>query len=624
MSGLCGIWAPAATRQDLSSAVQAGLDAMVHRGRDGFSIVSDADFSLGHCLLDTGCNGFAVDEDGFAISFDGRIDNRAALLDALRRPMHDTVLELGNWSDKYLLLLAYRCFGEEFPAMLRGDFAIAIRDPIRKELFLCRDHMGVRPLFYRQIAGECHFASEIKGLRAMAPDHRMNVRDAAADGYVRGDGDPGDPARTFFQDVLRLLPGHFARVGSAGVTLGEYWRLDPDLPKKRADTAATFRALLIQAIDRRMRTTLPVAALLSGGLDSSSIVSLIGARETCATAARTKIYSLTFPGEPTEDETHYIDAVLQAYDLDGAKVSGSDISAFQDLDTIIAEQDHPPPAPNASTYRYFLRSVANDSGARVVLNGHGGDEVVSHGTGLFFELAENGQWLRLWRELGESVEILGERAPHFWRLLRRKGLRGWLRRGAAVVRRRQRKLDDRVTFTGTGRRRPTEQAMHLAMLVGPDYAQALEVIDHEAAAAGVEVRMPFLDVDLVSFCVTVRAEEKWAHGYSRLSLRAALAGILPDVVATRRDKFDFAGHVQRTILRNHAAMVEDTLRTLPHRLAPYVDIADLRAKWRTLKESEAIDGGAMMQIWRAVVLSRWLQLNDAPAPARAPALVGAP
>lgn len=610
MSGICGIWARGPHRSGLSRRVQAGLDAMAHRGRDGMSIYPAGPAALGHCLFDTGCNGMLVDEDGHAIAFDGRIDNREELTALLGPESVDAGHGAGRLNDAALLLQTYRRFGTSLPEHLRGDFAIAILDPQRSALFLCRDHMGVKPLFYREDGGTIHFASEIKGLRAMARDRPFTVREAALKGYVEGQLAVGPPECTYYKEVNRLLPGHWALASNDGFEIAPYWTLDPDLPTARRDGPEQLRTLFTQAVNRRLRATQPVGALLSGGIDSSSIVSLIGAGETRRRPESVKVCSLVFAAEDARDESAYIDAVVDAHRLDSVKIDGSQFTAFQGIDEIVAEQDHPVPAPNIPSFRQFLRRLPAECGTRIFLDGHGGDEAISHGDGLFQELAESGRWVRLWQAMGEIDYLAGKRAGAFAGLVRRKGLNGWRRKIGRLVKWRRAGERDFRRSTCDGKARPFEQALHLHKLSTPLFVSALEGLDHNAAAAGVEIRMPFLDVDLLEFCVTVPAAEKWSGGLSRVIIRRALCDVLPPEIANRPDKFDFTDRVRRSLWIDHAALVEHALRDSLGRLAPFADLEELRGKWRKLRDSGELDGAGFQQIWRAVMLSRWLAAQE--------------
>ncbi len=602
MSGVCGILTPDPDRSMLSCQVQAGLDAMAHRGPDGVSLYPNDTVVLGHCLFDTGCNGMHIDQDGYALSFDGRLDNREALLAALRGGGAALDSEWRHCHDKVLLLAAYRHFGECLPALLRGDFAFAIWDPARSGLFLCRDHLGVKPLFWCQ-AGAFHFASEIKSLQAMA-QAPFGIREQAIASFVKGDRSGQEPELTAFEGVYRLLPGHHGWADRNGFEITCYWSLNPGLPVSRRDAAAEFRTLFRQAVDRRLRATQPVGALLSGGLDSSSIVSVIGSGQSGRKLGDVPVFSLVFEGGA--DESDYIAAVEDSFGFRARRIDGSGISAFDDCDAITAEQDQPVLGPNIAALRYFIRAISRQSGVRILLDGNGGDEVVSYGNGIFQELAESGRWLTLWRELGASEDLRPERGRRFRRLVRRWGLRSW-RRQMGWLLKGKRRVDDPIRYAPDGHPRPTEQAAHLDKLSAPLFAHALEALDHNAAAAGVEIRMPFMDVDLVSFCVTVPASQKWANGVSRLILRKALAGLLPPAVATRLDKFDFTDRIRRSMLARHGELIERTLQADAGELARFVDLDSLQASWRTLQREGTLEGARFHQVWRAVVLGRWLE-----------------
>jgi len=607
VSAICGIWSADPERRGLTTLVQCGLDAMAHRSPDGFSHYHDGHCALGHGLFDTGCNGLHIDEDGFAISFDGRLDNRGAVIRALR----SEGLYTGQLPDIALILAAYRQWGTDLPLHLRGDFAIAIWDPAKNGLMLCRDHFGVRPLFWRKDNDCVQFSSEIKGLKAMAlPEPEGNPVLPMA-GYVEGQLDHSQPHLTWHAGVFRVLPGHVAWIDGTGVAVLPYWTLNPGLPVKRKDAARQFRSLFRQAVRRRTRATASVGALLSGGLDSTVIVGMLATGEGGRPLEQTPVYSLVFSGEA--DESAFIAAAEAQFGITAHRIDGAGISAFDDVDAVIQEQDHPIPAPNIATFRHFLRRVATQCQARIILDGHGGDEAVSYGNGLFQELAESGAWGQLWRELGASKGLQSKRSAHFTRLIRQKGLQGWRRKLARMIGRRPTQLDP-VRIAPGGVWRPYEQAFHLSKLTSPLFALALEGIDHNAAAAGLEVRMPFLDVDLIEFCVTLRAGDKWKRGQSRAIMREALADILPPEIAAREDKFDFSSHVRASLAGHHRAMIDAVLRDEDGALAGLTDLDALRSTWDALCRQDEVDGEAFHRLWRAVMLTRWLEVRHAPTP----------
>lgn len=612
MSGLCGILPTHHDRGRDVAALDRGLSAIAHRGGDGLSCYHDEHILIGHALFDTGCNGFALDDDGFVIAFDGRLDNGDVLRAKLRAADGLHSLTLDNLSDTRLILAAYRAFGYELAAMLVGDFAIAIWDPVKRQVYLARDHFGVKPLFYRKVFGNLLFASEIKALLAVYPEASATRRDAAMSAFVEGDFGDGDADRTFFDDIYRFLPGHFAIATTQGFETHCYSRLDPDLPSRKEDVGAEFRTLFFQAVGRRLRGHSRVAAFLSGGLDSSSIVSALASSDGAA-ISNLPAYSLIFSEPEIADEREYIGAVVEQYRLDHKAIDGSAASGLADADVMLVEQDQPPFAPNGGVFRHFLKQVVEEFDGKIILHGHGGDEVVSDGAGLFGELAADGHWFRLWKELNAVSHVAGIPGPNFRRLVWRRGIRRSigkiLRLPYRLLRRNDAGARDTVVVAPDGRERPTEQVSHLRKLTSPVFAQALEIVDIEAACAGVELRMPFLDLDLVRFCVTVESSEKWKGGMPRSLIRTAMQGILPEKVRLRIDKHDFSEHLRRSLLHRDREIIDDAILKRPDLILPFCNLAQIRADWSDLKATGELDNLSLMRLWRVVMLSRWLRIE---------------
>ncbi|MEP7356295.1 MAG: asparagine synthase-related protein, partial [Anaerolineales bacterium] len=200
-----------------------------------------------------------------AITADARIDNRDELFGLLGLADH-------SLADSALILAAYAKWGERCPEHLLGDFAFAIWDAGKQALFCARDHLGNRPLFYHQAPGFAAIASEIKALLVLPQvPRRLNERRIAE--YLATLHD--DTAITFYQDIHRLPPAHSLTLSRAGAKLERYWALDPAraLPPASDEAYADgFRELFTEAVRCRLRSAYPVGAMLSGGLDSSSIV----------------------------------------------------------------------------------------------------------------------------------------------------------------------------------------------------------------------------------------------------------------------------------------------------------------------------------------------------------------
>ena len=281
----------------------------------------------------------------------------------------------------------------------------------------------------------------------------------------------------------------------------------------------------------------------------------------------------------------------------------------------------------------------------MLLDGHGGDEVVSHGYGRLRELAAAGRWMNLWREVRGEADIYGASPlktfalyiSHFGpsaRILRPLGrtTRYALRR----LRRSRRQTDTRPGWGWSGFINPdlavrtdvvarsraqraslagctTERERHLAALSGSLRAYSLEVLDKAAAGAGVEARYPFWDKRLAEFCLALPSDAKLSDGWSRMILRQAMEGILPSSVQWRRDKHDFTPLLLRGMLDHHRSMLDDILIDNGDVVGGYVDLPAVVSAYRRIAERpEAANGYDVQAVWRTVALALWLrQLRNA-------------
>lgn len=589
--------------------------AQAHRGSDNLAVHLAGPVALGHQLLDIGSDGLHVASDGAAITFHGRIDNRADL---------QATLAAAGSGDAVLALAAYARWGEEFPLRLTGDFACAIWDPRQWRLFCVRDQMGIAPFYYQGDANVFRFASEPKALFAGGAARR-EPDGAAIAAFLAGLPPPVD--RMFDPGIRRLPPGHCCSVDARGVRVHAYWQLEARAERPRRDAPEQFRALLGEAVACRTIGRAPVGAMLSGGLDSSSIACLaapILARQGRALPT----FSLVYDRTPEHNERPYIEAVLERGGLSPHFIAADDIDPFLRFDTMLGEQDGPFLAPNLATSRRTL-AAARRAGIRIILDGHGGDEAVSSGGGRLSELAHGARLVALWREL-RALDLGPDVPLHrtFVRLLRRHGpgrrLRsrlgrmrapqGGRRPSGAVARFLAPDPDLRAAVadqfhqmqTVVGPRAHTERAQHLHILRGEYQSYAAEILDRSCMAAGVEGRYPFLDRRLVEFCVSLDAAEKMHGGWSRLILRRAMAGVLPPEVQWRRDKFDFSEHLLGGLIAGRA-LVDDVLDRDVGGIGAHADVPALRAAFHAMVAApDEIDGAAVQAIWRTVALALWM------------------
>ncbi len=607
------------------------MAALAHRGPDGQTMERGPGFMLGHCLLDTAGAGPAMGcllvEGDFVIVADCRIDNRDELLASLDVP--------AEASDTKLLLRAYLRWGKDFPNQVLGDFALAIWSTSNQSLYCARDHFGIKPFYYFSGSRYFVFASEPGAIFASGLAESFVLDHRIAD-FLAGLPPPVD--QTSYRDLMRLPPAHYCALSEGGLQLAAYWALALPAIGVRADAPAEFRRLLAEAVEARLRGS-KAGAMLSGGLDSSSVACLAASNARQGKASDLPTFSIVFDETPELNERPFIDAVLQQGGFAPTFIPSNRLAHFAELDRILEEQQDLFLAPNLACARQLHRS-AQAQGVRILLDGHGGDEVAPVGGGRLDELAAQGRWIELWHVLNGALLQNGEKKPIvYWKFFRHySSLRRFLRivrsagRRLGLARKRPHPFNTCINPAFAARtegaarspkqnaRQPgqavTEQLLHYETLTGPLQSCAFEILDRTAAAAGVEARYPFWDKRLVEFCLSLEPAEKLNDGWGRLILRRAMEGVIPHLVQWRRLKFDFTRHIATSIIRDHSDLVMLTLTEPNTALGDYVDLPAARLMMERLQASVAQPNGYEVQaIFRIMVLAFWLKQQHKRAPA---------
>lgn len=641
--------------------------ALAHRGGDASAVVRDGAIAMAHQM--SWSTPEAVHERQPVIRLapaswlvaDARIDNRPELLRLLRVP--DTCAT----SDAELIALAYERWGRGCVARLIGDFAFVRWDSESRELFCARDAMGVKPLYYFESQGSFAFASEAKALLTL-PEVPRDIDPLQVALFL--EGTIADRDRTHYKAIRRLPAAHSLTVGRNQSVVAQYWRPDTDRELTLAsgeEYSEAFGEIFREAVSCRLRSIHPVAAALSGGLDSSSIVCTARDMRRRAGGSPLHTFSLVFPTLPERelrmiDERPYIDSVVRGGGFVPTFVRGDELSPVAEIDEVLERLDEPYLAPNLYLHWAMYRG-ARERGARVFLDGFDGDTTVSHGFARLNTLIRQGEWDAFEREVRALAARRGV-APasilsHFgfpqlaalategnwvaWarsaaQLSRRFGLPlggtaldhglrpatpAFVRRMLRIVRRLpdespsllDRDLSRALDASGYARSEEepgvaaTERESHARGLSQPAYQLTLELADQSAAAFGIEPRYPFFDRRLIEFCLAVPAAEKLADGWPRLIFRRAMEGILPPEIQWRPDKGNLSPNFHRS-LRAAQKAAPDAGPDSP--LAPYVDLrvlGEMRKRYCAERSTlgRSADGHAL---FRAMVLERWLSAND--------------
>ena len=371
------------------SAIRQMLAMIRHRGPDQFGVFLDGPVGLGNARLSiidlgTGQQPIANEDQTLWIMFNGEIFNDPEL----RHELQDLGHHFATSCDTETVVHAYEQFGPACLSRFNGQFAFAIWDAKERSLFVARDRLGERPLFYTIAEGALIFGSEIKAILA---DPRVPaVIDPVALDQVFTYWSTLSP-RTAFSGIVELPPGHFMLVRDGAITVTPYW--EPRFPEPGAtrrslqDYTEEFRSLLIDATLLRLRADVPVGAYLSGGLDSSTVASIIRDR----TSNRLDTFSISF-SDPGFDESSYQDQMARFLGTDHQVIHASHEDIGRIFPKVIWHTETPvmrtSPAP-----MLLLSGLVREHGFKVVLTGEGADEILA-GYDIFKEAKVRQFWAR--------------------------------------------------------------------------------------------------------------------------------------------------------------------------------------------------------------------------------------
>jgi asparagine synthase (glutamine-hydrolysing) len=596
------------------------LDRLPHRATEGRALLSSPGAVLGYARhATTGCERVAAQplhdsNYGLSIVADVRLDNREELCHLLTasRPL--------DVSDPELLLRGYERWGEALVERLIGEFAFVIWDSRRRELYAARDPFGIRPLYYHCHAGAwLALASEVEPILAL-PDMSRAIDDAAVLDYLRQTH--RSHRRTFFRAITRLAPGHYLCARAGTVQEARFWRPPArELHRARpAEYEEEFRRLLRRAVAARIDSDRPVVAQLSGGLDSSSLACLADEITRSDGGPPVRLASAAYPGLSC-DETPFIDVVARTVSCPSERYDGT---AWEPADEERFHIAHPwreaPPGISGGWRRIAMRD-----GARVVLSGVGGDELLFD-DGVFRDLAARGHGRVLLRETALAKQFCFHRSAQV----------DWLKdaiRGAWPLPPRVRQFYRRLrprhpvpppAWVGPRLREiwaapvPVElepaacfshtQAFVWQALTSPLLCRDVDMLAYLAARRGLRLQFPFLDTRLVHFVLAIPGQHRLPGGWTKGLLRRSLADCLPPEIRERRWKSEFSAPIRQTIqcrLPHYASLLSEG----HWRSGPYLERRGAQEFVATLAQDTAgaPSWAAWRQAWDFLMLEAWLR-----------------
>jgi len=527
--------------------------AQVHRGPGGEAYHTKGSVSLGIRYQTTAALGESLwplrNENGtIHLVMDGEICGLSSLRPELEQNGH----EFRSRTDSETIVHGYEEWGTKCLERLNGMFAFSLWDEPRQLLLLGRDHFGIKPLYYHQNRNFLAFASEIKPL-LRHPDVLVEPNEAVIRRYLQtGLEDSGE--ETFFVGINRLRPATFLLINSDGqVEERAYWK--PTISRKlngaTAKTIKKTRDLFLDAVEHQLVTDLPMGASLSGGIDSSSAVCAMSKVQSGESRIRT--FSVSFPSDPI-DESEYARVVCNATRAQNYVVRPTADEFWRDLPILVRCQQEP--FSSSSVYpQWRLMKCASEHGVKVMLEGHGGDELLCGYIRYYFyylmTLFKQGRLHRLLIEALLSHDLtktetkrliktyLPTIAPHVASLVTRvlKARKPTTHRDCA---------SDQEGGFYRALTADLATKVKIDVLLG-SLPRALRHAERNSAWHGVELRLPFLEKMFAEHCASLPLDQKIRNGWTKYVFRLAMKDILPEQIRLRRRKIGFQMPIDRWI-----------------------------------------------------------------------------
>jgi asparagine synthase (glutamine-hydrolysing) len=559
MCGIVGMFDTLGQREIDRAVLSRMNETQTHRGPDEAELHTEMALGMGHRRLSvidiaTGQQPLSNADGSLVIVFNGEIYNYRELMAELKA----LGFTFNTKSDTEVLLVAYQAWGEACLQRLRGMFAFGIWDRAKQTMFLARDHIGVKPMFYSLLPnGFFVFGSELKSIMTH-PELSRELNPQAVEEYFAYGYVP-EP-KTIFYNACKLAPGHSItlKVGDQSVRPVRYWDVPFNIQPQQKDGRALEEELIVRmrdAVKSQMVAEVPLGAFLSGGVDSSAVVAMMAQEE-----AHVKTCSISFD-DPDYDESVFANQVAKRYDTThfSQTVSTDDHGL---IDTLAHLYDEPF-ADSSAIPTYRVCQLARQH-VTVALSGDGGDESFGGYRRYRYAMAENSVRSRLPASLRKSVfGTLGaiypkaDWAPRMFRAkttfeaLARDLTDGYFH-GVSI-------MNDRVrdqlfsdgfrtklqgyraieVMRGHAANSPTDDP--LAMIQYLDFktwlpGDILTKVDRAAMAHSLEVRVPLLDHQFVEWASSLPSDVKLHNGEGKYILKKALEPYLPEDIMYRPKK----------------------------------------------------------------------------------------
>lgn len=627
MCGICGLISNVPLTYDDLSRVRGMTRVLAHRGPDAEGFWQDEMIAFGHQRLsildlsEAGHQPMLCIGGRYVVIYNGEIFNFVEL----RQELAAKGYAFRTATDTEVIAAACDAWGKGCLHRFNGMWALALWDRQERELFLARDRFGIKPLYYHYDGVKLIFASEVQALHLWLGSSAELDTGVISDLCSGGFANHGTH-RTYLKQVASLPGGHAACLQNRQLQIIRWYELPRvDVPPTLQEQAEVFRDLLVDACKLRLRSDVPVATSLSGGLDSSSIVSVLHRcfNQTTGERATTDFHNAfcaSFPGTPI-DEVREAQALAEGV---GARLHVLDIVAPtpERLEQAMCACDG---LMHALAFYpiWELYGFIHQHGIKVTLDGQGPDEMLG-GYRPFapaFRAALNAgnlAWAwdlyKTYSAQGESKQVSARqevRSAVFHELLRRYVPNPLIRSAKALTGRATGETVHRgaelkfASPTPNGLDEFQEELYH-------EFFQSplpgiLQQYDRCSMAHGVECRMPFMDYRLVEFVFSLPNSSRVGGGYTKRVLREAVKGVVPESIRSRRTKIGFNAPIVDWFRGPLREWMQDIMASQDFSESPFFEGKRLRREFEDFLRADTPTWNSAWKFWGAVHFTWWQQ-----------------
>lgn len=630
MCGIAGIWHLDGTALP-EGKLENFTDALYERGPDGsgYEYYDNHSLGLGHRRLsildlsEAGKQPMTYADGRFSISYNGEIFN----FEEIRKELEGKGYVFTSQTDTEVVLAAYAEWREKCLTKFNGMWAFAIWDEKEQNLFLARDRFGIKPLIYMHEPGKMFaFASETRAFKKLHNYQRsfdMDLIDLTVrNTRIQGSG------FTIYKDIFQLLPGHYCVLSKTAPLVQKRWwhikdYIRKDIPKTLKEQAEEFYAIFKDACKLRLISDVSVGTALSGGLDSSSVYSVVYDLLQNESLHRThensqRAFVATFPGL-ISDERHYAEEAI-AFTQGPAVFLDQEYGNLPERvikDTLIFDTVNPGPITSVSGIYEGMKK----SGITVSMDGHGVDEML-YGYrdmiyNLFFYFYKNGDLKKAriiqnvliptYHELEKDGAVMNiqrlmndANSP----IAKMKSLIKQLLKG---------KNHDRTLYETHPRLQTLGEPYDFSDMNYVDrivyqetFVDTLPSIFRDFDRAGmmnsVEIRMPFMDWRLVSFIFSLPFEAKVGNEFNKLILREAMKGKMAEGIRTRKHKIGIGSPIDHWFRTELKEWVLDQFQSESFRSNNYIVDKKFKEKLENAYSTDTLDKATVHKAWQEINL----------------------